>query len=131
MEITDAVILGTLSHIYDTSTRQQLTMPLYAQIFSYLVITLTWSMAPSGIRLLESFSQTALRRFEDDLASMKQISKYALAEYMKEPTGPIQEAIRSTMAGGNITSRLERQTSPYVWAAPWLASVHFDDGKGN
>lgn len=74
IEINDAVSLENLSHVYDTPLLQQLTMRLYAQIFSYLIKFMTWYTDRSRTRLLKSFNETALRLFEDDLALIKQIS---------------------------------------------------------
>ena len=74
VEINDAVRLENLSHVYDTPVLKQLTMRLYAQIFSYLIKFMTWYTDRSVTRLLKSFNETALRLFDEDLAQVKQVS---------------------------------------------------------
>lgn len=74
IEINDAVRFENLSHVYDTPVLQQLTMRLYAQIFSYLIKFMTWYADRSVTRLLKSFNENALRVFDDDLEQVKQVS---------------------------------------------------------
>lgn len=72
--INDAVKLENLSHVYDSQPLQQLTMRLYTQIFSYLIKFMTWYTERSGKRFLNSFNETKLQLFEDDLTEVKDIS---------------------------------------------------------
>lgn len=74
VEINDAVRLENLSHVYDTPVIEQLTMRLYAHVFSYLIKFMTWYTDRSVTRLLKSFNESSLRLFEDDLEQVKQVS---------------------------------------------------------
>ncbi|CAI4219214.1 unnamed protein product [Parascedosporium putredinis] len=74
VEINDAVRLENLSHVYDTPVLKQLTMRLYAQIFSYLIKFMTWYTDRSVARLLKSFNESSLRLLEDDLSQIKLVS---------------------------------------------------------
>ncbi|KAI9163967.1 hypothetical protein HJFPF1_05602 [Paramyrothecium foliicola] len=74
IEINDAVKLEHLSHVYDAPGLRQLTMRLYAQIFTYLIKFMTWYTDRSRKRFLKSFNENIQRLFEDDLKEIKQIS---------------------------------------------------------
>ncbi|KAM0324313.1 hypothetical protein ACHAQA_008090 [Verticillium albo-atrum] len=74
VDINDAVNLEHLSHVYDTTVFQELTMRLYTQIFTYLIKFMTWFTAQSRTRFLKSFNENSHRLFEDDLAQVKKTS---------------------------------------------------------
>ena len=70
----NAVDWEHLSHVYNPTSLQQLTMRLYAKIFSYLIKFMTWFTGRSRMRFLKSFNGNTLVGFEQDLDQAKQVS---------------------------------------------------------
>ncbi|KAI0437533.1 hypothetical protein F4803DRAFT_538430 [Xylaria telfairii] len=73
-DINDAVKIKHVSHIYDTPALRQLTMRLYAHIFSYLSKCLAWWTSRSRTRFLKSFNENILDIFEADRRQVKKVA---------------------------------------------------------
>ncbi|KAI0186131.1 hypothetical protein EV127DRAFT_472894 [Xylaria flabelliformis] len=73
-DINDAVKIEHASHIYNTPALRQLTMRLYAHIFSYLSKCLAWWTSRSRTRFLKSFNENILDIFEADRKQVKKVA---------------------------------------------------------
>ncbi|KAI1129036.1 hypothetical protein F5Y10DRAFT_239073 [Nemania abortiva] len=105
-DINDAVKIEHSSHVYDTPALRQLTMRLYAHIFSYLSKCLAWWASRSRTRFLKSFNENILDIFEAD---RKQIRK--VAHLMSEQ---IQRYISADVRASKLLSEETNDNVKYL-----------------